>query len=409
MSDSEAETALVEFARSLVGELANGRLLELALAAQPSDHSDAGRRLASARWKRDSVGGRPVKGVLTHPDSPTLLYDLGEGHFAEGMQGKVGPVLHSDQFSSAALASKGWAPPAEPAEPVTAGKQGTSSGEASPEGRGDRPPSGSPAGPRTSPASRALEAQQAEDAISKEMQSGGATSESGTLDGHGQVWHPDRASEHNEIVRKHLEDATAIPGEGKATLLAGLGKGKPAALAKAGAFDPERHAVVSPELIMQELEKAGLVPEVRGLSPEQSAPLAHEEAAHVASLVASALAARRKNIVLDGSGTNPDADLERVQRLRSSGYTDVRGIHVHTPVEKAVDRNRGKVPPQAMRSAALSHGDDAASQGFDQLKQHLDGWEHWDHSGAAPTRKAKGGKPPKQGVGSIEDVLAGRG
>jgi hypothetical protein len=408
--EDEAEGALLELAKSLVGELAGGRVLELLLADQQGPHTKAAQQLAGARWKHDMIGGRPVKQVLGHPDSPTMLYDLADGHFAEGVKGKVGPVMHSDQFDSAALAKLGWKPPIEPepeADDNPAGGPGESQSGGARASAGTARSGGQPASPKPD---RYKDAQHTEDILSREMTMGGATSEGGTLDGHGQVWHPDRASVHSDIVQKHLTDAADTPGEGRAIMLGGLGQSKPGALAKAGAYDPSRYAVVSPELILSDLAKAGLVPEMHGLDWKQSAPLAYEEAAHVASMIASALTARRKNMVLDGSMTNPDADAERISRLRGSGYREVRGIHLHTPVEKAVDRSRGKIPAQAHRASALSHGEDASSQGFEQTKDKLDGWESWDHSGSAPAKKKTGGKPPAPaGAASIEDVLAGRG
>lgn len=393
--EDEVEDALVELARSLVGELAGGRVMELMLAdaGADSDHSDAGRRLAGARWKRSNVGGRAVLQTLTHPDSPTVLYDLGEGHFAEGANGKVGPVLHSDQFVPQQLAKLGWAPPAEPAPAQGSDGEGTGGARAG----------------RPSRATPKAATPDVEEALAREMSSGGATSEAGTLDGHGQVWHPDRASVHKDIVQQHLADAAEIPSEGKALLLSGLGHDKPRALAKAGAYDPQRYATVSVPQILRELDKAGLVPEVKGLQTSQTGALAHEEAAHVASLVASALAARRKNLVLDGSGTDPDSDAERMRRLRHGGYSEIRAMHLHTPVERAVSRHQKSVPAHGFRSAAMSFGDDKSRQGFEQTRQKADGWERWDHSGGQVRRVARGGAPPRKGAGSIEDVLARRG
>jgi hypothetical protein len=130
--------------------------------------------------------------------------------------------------------------------------------------------------------------------------------------------------------------------------------------------------------------------------------------------------------VVDGAMTDPEAARARIAQLRSAGYGDVRGIHVHTPVDKAVDRARsawkrgaGKettpdkpgprlVPHAALRDAARSHGDDASAQAFDAVRPHLDGWQRWDHSGSAPVRKSRGGKPERKGVTSVEDFTAAR-
>jgi hypothetical protein len=403
LPDTEAEDALLELARQLVGELASGKLLAFALEGRGG--SDAGRDLANHRWAKGPgsvIGGRPVQAVMSHPKSPTVLYDLGEGHFAEGADGKTGPVMHSDQFSQQALLGKGWAAQVTPEEPGAS--PGTGGGRSEPgDGPPPRPSSGRRAAMPGSAGGRDAPPP-ASDAIAKELAAGSATDEQGTLDGRGQIWHPDRATIHKDIVNEHLAQAVSVPSEGRAVMLAGLGHDKPAALAKAGAFSLDRHAVVSPHQIERELGAAGLVPEIAGQSPESSGPLVQQEASHVASLVASALAARRKNMVLDGSGTNRISDIERIKRLRASGYTHIHGIHVHTPPPVAAGR---ALEPHAIWSAARSHGTDDASEGFEKLKPHLDGWEKWDHSGAAPVRKQRGGSPPRDGVFSVEDVVAG--
>jgi len=113
MSETEAEGALTELARELVGELAGGKLLSLALAKSDDDREDA-KKPAPARPRNmapplGSIGGRRVQAVLEHPESPTLLYDLGAGCFAEGLPGgHISEMYHSQQFIRSDLAAAGW-------------------------------------------------------------------------------------------------------------------------------------------------------------------------------------------------------------------------------------------------------------------------------------------------------------
>jgi hypothetical protein len=102
-TQDEARDALVELARELVDELAGGRLLELMLSRRQAEPHPG-----SSHDVGGSVGGRKIASVLSHPDSTTVLYDLGGGHFAEEADGKVGPVMHSDQFRHDQLLAKGW-------------------------------------------------------------------------------------------------------------------------------------------------------------------------------------------------------------------------------------------------------------------------------------------------------------
>jgi len=413
---NDAEVALVELARSLVGELANGQLLSLALAAQ-SEHSDAGRKLANVRWAKGpgaSVGGRQVRQVFSHPQSPTVLYDLGDGHFAEGERGKApGTPMHSPQFSAQALAEKGWQ--VEPADTSAVPSASGSGQEPPPASPGPAGPSGTEQRvPRRSTAlgagDRALAARNSEDALIRALASGTASDEQGTLDGRGQIWHPDRASVHNEIVSKHLDDAIPVPSHGRAILTGGMGHHRLDALQQAGAWKEGQYAPVCVHDIAEELRQAGSVPEVSGVHPAQSGVLAHREAAHVASLVTSALASRRKNLAVCGSMADPEHVRQQAGRLRNAGYSEIRGLHLSTPVDKAVrDARSAGTPAQAVLASALSHGADKSARGFDQAKEHLDGWEKWDHSGDVPVRKARGGKPPRAAgaVHSVEDLVNG--
>lgn len=424
MSDdySEAETALLELGRSFVNELAGGRLLELMLASQP-EHSDAGRRLANVRWAKgpgEAIGGRKVLQVLSHPQSPTVLYDLGDGHFAEGERGKApGTVLRSDQFNVKDLQDKGWG--VEPAD--TSGQPAGGSGTPAPTPSQTGSSSGVDVDPLNGARSqriprrstqlgagdRALAARKSTDAVTKALMEGTATDEHGTLDGHGQIWHPDRASVHNEIIANHLDAATTVPSSGKAILTGGLDRAHQ--LQGAGAWKEGQYAPVCVHEIAQELAKAGIAPEVAGVHPNHGSVLVHREAAHVASILASALAARRKNMAICGSMTDPEHVRTQVGRLRNAGYSEIRGAHLSTPVDKAVSSARAAgLPASAVLASALSHGDDKASRGFEAAKEHLDGWEKWDHSGDTPTRVARGGRPARPAgiVHSVEDLASGR-
>jgi hypothetical protein len=126
-------------------------------------------------------------------------------------------------------------------------------------------------------------------------------------------------------------------------------------------------------------------------------------------MITSALAARKKNMAICGSMTDPEHVRTQAGRLRNAGYGEVRGMHVSTPVDKAVSDARAQgIPSQAVHASVLSHGDDKSSQGFKDAQKHLDGWESWDHSADKAVRKAKGGKPARttDAVHSVEELAA---
>jgi Zeta toxin len=359
------------------------------------------------------------------------MYDLGGGHFAEGTPGKTpGGVLHSPQFSPEAMAQTGWKSDKAPADSGADSKADQDVADEPPgepedgEGAEKTPSAAGPSAPRRAgPADHALAHQQAEDKLAGALGSGKATDEAHTLEGQGQIWTGERAAQHNEIIQSMIAGAAKIPSEGKAVLLAGLGTGKPEALAKTGAIDSSRHALVSTEQVKGEMAKRGMIPEVDGLRQGESTALVHKEAAHVAGLALDELTARRKNVVVDGAMTSASSAEDRIDDLRRHGYSHVAGIHLSTPVDKAVERARsaharsaGKdvqpgprlAPSAALRMAAESHGADSSDHAFEEMRPHLDRWEKWDHSGKEPVRAAKGGKPEPHGLRSVEDLMAAR-
>lgn len=436
MSAEDAQDALLELARQLVGELAGGKVMELMLAAQGAgnpDHSDAGRRLAGARWASppgEAVNGRKVIQVFTHPQSPVLLYDLGGGYFAEGERGKApGVTLHEPKFTARALLDKGWQVEAsvpDSGEPGTGGAESAASdGGSSASSRASDQASGSGRqtrtgergsleervprrGPVLTPERRAQASADSERALARALGSGAATDEQGTLDGHGQVWHPDRATVHKDIVQAHLDAATGVPSQGKAILTGGITHDHTERLRQAGAWKEGRYHVVSVPDIQRELGEQGLGTEVANVHPEHAGVLGHREAAHVASMVTSALAARQKNMVIHGSMSDPDHVHAQVKRLRAAGYNDIRGMHVGTPVDAAVDRAQSDGhPAHSVLSDALSHGHDRTKRGFEAAQQHMDGWEQWDGAGDKPVRRSRGGAAPgsDDAIPSVEDLV----
>lgn len=417
---SETETALLELARSLVGELAGGKLLELMLAANGAakpEPSSPGRDLAHVRWNtRSDVNGWKVQRTLHHPDSPAVIYDLGGGHFSEHAKGQSpGQVLKSPQFTPENMHAAGWrdddelAGEQQDAEADAAGSEGA---EPTPKPSAAGSSSGVRTPTRLSAGDRLKAAQDGQDAVAKAMTDGTPTDEQGTAEGSGEIWDGDRAEQHNEIVRNHLDASRTVPSQGRAIILGGMGPDRAAGLAKAGAYNPDRYATVAIPEILEEMQKAGLIPEVSGVHPKWASPLAQQEAAHIASLITGGLVAGRKNVVLDGSMHDPDQVRQRVSQLRHSGYGEVRGVHVSTPVDKAVDRHRANgTPALAVLAHAGSHGTDTTQQGFKDAQPAFDGWEQWEHSGDTPTRQKRGGKSPRQSdvPASAEDVVAGLG
>jgi predicted kinase len=267
----------------------------------------------------------------------------------------------------------------------------------------------------------AAHAARAGKSVAASLEAGHATSASETLDGHGQVWKPERAAAHNEIVQQLLDKAAAVPSEGRAVLLGGLpGPGKAAVAKKA--VDPSRYAVVSPGQIKQELAKRGMVPEAEGLSPGERSALVHEEAGHVANLAVSRLAASGKNLALDIPVSSEQSARGHLDRLRRHGYR-VHGVFAHVPAAAAAQdadaRHRAGLeayrqgkdpagpsgPGDLIRAAETGPGSTVNKDTFDALRGELGSWERWDAAGGKPVLAEKSGEPRGHGITSVEDLV----
>ena len=258
--------------------------------------------------------------------------------------------------------------------------------------------------------------------VAAHLAAGHATSKTETLDGHGQIWKPERAAVHNEIVRQLADQATGVPSERRSLVVGGLGgAGKTTTLQQIPGS--ARHAVISTDDIAQELAGRGMVPQVEGLSPMESLPLVHDEAGHVAGLLAQELASRGKNIAFDGHVSDKGTLQQRLDWHKRNGYHDVQGIFVHAPVEAAVERSRARhrrglelyrqgrgngerlAPPEVLRAAETTPGSTVNREAFDALKHKFSAWQLWDTGGDKPKLAAADGQPRTPGIMSVEDLV----
>ena len=260
-------------------------------------------------------------------------------------------------------------------------------------------------------------AARAQHTVAAELAAGHATGKMETLDGPaakgpGQIWSPERARAHNEIVQQIAAKAVTVPSEGRAVLATGLpGTAKAAALKKA--IDPARHALVSIDAIKGELGRRGMVPEAEGLSPAERSAMVHGEAGHVAHLALSRLAAERKNVALDIPGASEDAVRAHHELLAGHGY-QVHGVHVSTPADAEAataghrkgleDYRQGRgdgarlTPPDLVRSAESSPGSTANDDAFGATRDKLASWQHWDTSTGKPKLAEQSGEPRPAGI-----------
>jgi hypothetical protein len=266
----------------------------------------------------------------------------------------------------------------------------------------------------------ATHASRAGHTVATSLEAGHATDQSETLDGRGQIWTPERAAVHNEIVKSIASKAVTVPSEGRAVLAGGLaGPAKSAALGKI--LQPGRHAVVSHAAVKDELAQRGLVPEAEGLSPAERSALVHHEAGHVTHLAASRLMASRKNLALDIPMASEESASRHLDHLARHGYRHVHGVFVHSQPDAgaaAAEHRKGLesyrqgngtgarlAPPDLVRSAETSPGSTANKDAFDAVRGRFSSWELHDATKGKPVLAEKSGEPAGHGITSVEDLI----
>jgi predicted ABC-type ATPase len=269
------------------------------------------------------------------------------------------------------------------------------------------------------PDEHASHSRYAEEAIARALDAGKATTVTHTYDGHGQVWNPERAAMHKDMVDEMLERAERVPSGRRMTLLGGLQGSAKKSVAGQAAPDRE-HLHVSVPGIKHMFAERGMIPAVSGLSPMEASPLVHGEAEHVADMTVRAAMRRGKNVAVHTAMADPETVRKHVQRAHEAGYT-VHGVFVHTPAGKAAaavvaahrsghekyrqEQSPGSryLSPALVRSAETGPGQSVNSEGFEKSKPVLGSWEHWDASDGLK-KTASSGIPGGSTIPSPEEV-----
>lgn len=426
-----AELALTALARDLIEEISAGRALELAAQRKNPASPGGGRGVIDTAYTGTSAPAArpPAKGVLPEIPEPKkgagavhpqlggnlvkLPGDTISGH-AHAHVPQMWPVAAPDARDTAlgeahaALDSYRQADLARMAEEQAAAKAQRT---------------GIPAPGTYQPlddGQYAAHVSGAADAVGQALAAGQGSSQAQALDGHGQVWAPQRAAQHNEIVQQIMDKAAAVPGEGHAVIAGGL-PGRAKDMVVRQALADGRHALVSHAAIKAEMAKRGMIAAPEGLSAGESSALVHHEAGHVANLALARLSAARKNLLFDTPAADAGTMRRHIGRLRGSGYS-VHGMLTHVPAEKAAQaaarahrkglesyrQGSGPGPGQGadtVAGAETGPGRTANSDAFEQLKPDFDSWEQHDAAKGKPVLAGQGGQRADHGITSVEDLM----
>ena len=226
-----------------------------------------------------------------------------------------------------------------------------------------------------------------------------ATDHQHTLDPDHQYWTEERSIAHEMIIESIYSSAKDVPNQYQAIIAGGLaGAGKTTILDHHAGIDRSQYLTISPDDIKVELASRGLLPEIEGLSPMETADLAHVESSYIARQLALRAQAEGKNIIWDITMSSKESTELRIDNLRADGYTNITGIFVDVPVEVSLARADARhragqeafeageglggryVPPEAILSNADPEWGSKNRRAFEELKPRFDQWVLYDNS-----------------------------
>lgn len=177
------------------------------------------------------------------------------------------------------------------------------------------------------------------DRLDKARVRGLATDEQHTVDVDKKTWSRDRRERHGEIVESIYARSSHVPNDRRSIIAGGLGgAGKSTVLERYAGIDRSQYLTINPDNIKEEMAKRGMIPHVEGLSPMEASDLAHEESSYIAKRLARRALADGKNVIWDITMSSDKNTNERIDQLRSAGYSHIEGIFVDISVETAVIR-----------------------------------------------------------------------
>jgi predicted kinase len=225
------------------------------------------------------------------------------------------------------------------------------------------------------------------------------TDQQHTVDPDNQYWTEERSIAHEMIIESIYASAKDVPNQYQAIIAGGLaGAGKSTILDHHAGIDRSQYLTIAPDDIKVELAERGLLPQIDGLSPMETADLAHDESSHIARQLALRAQADGKNLIWDITMSSKESTEDRIDNLRADGYTNITGIFVDVPVEVSLSRadarhragqeafEAGKglggryMPPEAILSKADEEWGSKNRRAFEELKPRFDQWVLFDNS-----------------------------
>lgn len=156
-----------------------------------------------------------------------------------------------------------------------------------------------------------------------------------------ETWSDEREELHKEIIDEILNQYKNVPNEKKVVLSAGLpGAGKTTVLKKIPEVDLNDYAMINADDIKEKLIEKEMIPEIKGLTPLETAGLIHEESSKIADQLQIALAKQGKNVIYDMTSKSRKSVERRLSVFRNNGYQleDTTMVFVDIEIETSKSR-----------------------------------------------------------------------
>ncbi|WP_460402975.1 zeta toxin family protein [Actinophytocola sediminis] len=185
----------------------------------------------------------------------------------------------------------------------------------------------------------AAHVERVDEAVIEAVAEGLATDRTHTVNGDGVTWLPERAAQQRRIASELYARGELVPNGGEAVFTGGLpGVSRTAVLNQSPSIDPSRYLVLDANDAKQKMCEYGIIPEIDGIAPLETADLIQRESSHIIGLVAELAAADRKNVIWNTTmGSNGALD-SRLAALRDAGYEQYTAVFLDVPIEASLER-----------------------------------------------------------------------
>lgn len=191
------------------------------------------------------------------------------------------------------------------------------------------------------------------DEITKKLISEGRTTTQ--LNSHWGKYTPEREKQHQEIFEEYITKSLNVKHDGEVIFSGGLcGAGKSTVLKDYVNINNNDYITISADDIKEIMSEKGMIPSIHGLTPMESAGLAHEESLKITDDIVEELAKTKTNIIMDMSMNKSWAVIEKTDLFNGYDYQKFRVVFVDVTPDTSLQRSEIRYA-DGMNKYTVSH------------------------------------------------------